>query len=334
MKKWFKYIFITTILMIIGYSGVEAKVVNTCEYKSDDWTIKLQTDDVGAAGAQIFGGIRDITGIGDIETPYTVYGNKWKSTECPKYALYEVAGSNELYVSDSKKNINKKIEDRKFKSGKYYVIKLSSKNGVGVEILDDEETLKCVSKDGAYTFYVNHNTQTVQLEAGLCDVVSGYDYSMFEKGCPNIYGSKNGMPNGQMACTFSLDKTIGSDVTAWNDDESTNNTDNPNAYKDVAYGTFSCDNSSETIKLLRQVYKLLRYLVPVLIIGLSIVDFVKVVANGEDKVFKEAWSKFVKRLIIGVIILILPALLAFIIKLSGVVNMYGIDENNIFCIFD
>ena len=91
--------------------------------------------------------------------------------------------------------------------------------------------------------------------------------------------------------------------------------------------------ASETIKLLKQVYRLLRYLIPVLIIGLSIVDFIKVVANGEDKVFKEAWSKFVKRLIIGIVILLVPVLLGFIIKLSGVINAYGIDENNIFCIF-
>lgn len=94
-----------------------------------------------------------------------------------------------------------------------------------------------------------------------------------------------------------------------------------------------CEDLGETGKLIRQIYNLLKYLIPVVVIGLSIVDFLKVVLNGEEKVFKEAWTKFIKRIIIGVIILILPAILSLLINLSGVLDNYGIDKNNIFCIF-
>lgn len=95
----------------------------------------------------------------------------------------------------------------------------------------------------------------------------------------------------------------------------------------------ACDDAPETITLIKQIYNILRFLIPVIIIGLSIVDFLKVLLNGEEKVYKTAWSKFVKRIIIGIIILILPIILSFIINLSGAIGNYNIDANNIFCIF-
>lgn len=101
----------------------------------------------------------------------------------------------------------------------------------------------------------------------------------------------------------------------------------------VGDGVSLCDNISETGKLLRQAYNLLKYLIPVLVIVLSIVDFLKVVISGEEKIFKESWTKFVKRIIIGIIILILPAILSLVINLSGVLDNYDINKNDIFCIF-
>ena len=95
----------------------------------------------------------------------------------------------------------------------------------------------------------------------------------------------------------------------------------------------TCSDLPATTKLLKQIYGLIKYLIPVLVIGFSIVDFLKVLLSGEEKVYKESWLKFVKRLVIGVVILILPVILSFIINLSGVLESYGVDKNNIFCIF-
>lgn len=102
---------------------------------------------------------------------------------------------------------------------------------------------------------------------------------------------------------------------------------------DTSDGLISCENAPKTVKLIKQVYTLIRYLVPVLIIALSIVDFLKVLLSGEEKAYKTAWSKFIKRLIIGVVILILPILISFIINLSGALKGYGIDSDSLFCIF-
>jgi len=93
-----------------------------------------------------------------------------------------------------------------------------------------------------------------------------------------------------------------------------------------------CGDLPKTTALVKQIYGLIKYLIPVLIIGLSIVDFLKVLLSGEEKVYKEAWSKFVKRIIIGIVILLLPILLKIVINISGVLEDYGVDNDSIFCI--
>lgn len=96
--------------------------------------------------------------------------------------------------------------------------------------------------------------------------------------------------------------------------------------------TSGCDAiGSATLSLVEDIYDLMKFAIPILIVIFSIIDFVKVLLNGEEKVYKSAWSKFIKRIVIGIIILILPAVLSIVIELSGVTETYGID--NIFCIF-
>ena len=53
----------------------------------------------------------------------------------------------------------------------------------------------------------------------------------------------------------------------------------------------------------------MRYAIPVLVIVLSVIDFMKVVVNGDEKIYAEAWNKFIKRVIVGVIILLVPILM-------------------------
>jgi hypothetical protein len=98
-------------------------------------------------------------------------------------------------------------------------------------------------------------------------------------------------------------------------------------------GVTGCDilggANSETVQILSTVVKIIRLGVPVLIIVLGILDFMKILFSGEDKVFKESFNRFVKRLGIGVIIIFVPYFLQFLVKLSGIESQYGID--NFFC---
>lgn len=73
----------------------------------------------------------------------------------------------------------------------------------------------------------------------------------------------------------------------------------------------------ETLKIVKRIYNLIKILIPVLIIVLSTADFLKVVLMDDEKSYKNAWDKFIKRLIIGIIFFLVPVLVSFILKYSG-----------------
>ncbi len=86
-----------------------------------------------------------------------------------------------------------------------------------------------------------------------------------------------------------------------------------------------------TTPIVQWIIDLIQIAVPIIIIIMTIIDFTGIVLSGEEKNFKAAGSKLLKRLIIGVVIILLPMLLAYIIDLSGVLVPYGIDRGQIFC---
>lgn len=97
--------------------------------------------------------------------------------------------------------------------------------------------------------------------------------------------------------------------------------------------TTGCDvlggTNSKTVKLLSWVVKIVRFGIPILIIILGATDFFRILFSGEEKTYKESFSRFTKRLLIGVIIIFVPYILHFLVTLSGVDTQYGID--NFFC---
>lgn len=103
--------------------------------------------------------------------------------------------------------------------------------------------------------------------------------------------------------------------------------------EDVKSSGSSNTSSNKTIELVKKLYNTLKILIPLLVIILSIIDFVKVLASGEDKTYKEAWSNFVKRAIIGILIFLIPTIVSLLLNLSGILGIYEIDKNNIFYIF-
>jgi len=119
-------------------------------------------------------------------------------------------------------------------------------------------------------------------------------------------------------------------------DSENNNVSNDDTSNNDKNYLDSCDELGETGKLIKQIYNLLKYLVPILVVGLSIIDFLKVLLNGEEKVFNEAWSKFIKRLVVGIAIFIIPFILSLLLNISGILDNYGMDNSmkSIFCIFE
>ena len=77
----------------------------------------------------------------------------------------------------------------------------------------------------------------------------------------------------------------------------------------------TCQTLGTLIDKLQTYFTIIKILTPVLIIGLSVVDFVQATASSDDDALKKAKDKFVKRLVIGVIIFLLPYLVNMILQL-------------------
>lgn len=76
--------------------------------------------------------------------------------------------------------------------------------------------------------------------------------------------------------------------------------------------------SGEFGRLLKQIFLLIKFAVPILILALSVIDFIKaIMAQNQDDI-KKASNKLIRRLIIGTIIFLLPTLIDLLLYLAGI----------------
>lgn len=76
--------------------------------------------------------------------------------------------------------------------------------------------------------------------------------------------------------------------------------------------------SGDLGEFIKHIFHAVKFAVPVLIIGLGIVDYIKAMtAQSQDEV-KKASTKLVKRLIIGACIFVLPTIIDFLLKVAEV----------------
>ncbi len=86
--------------------------------------------------------------------------------------------------------------------------------------------------------------------------------------------------------------------------------------------TNSCSISVRLATWLMRIISWVRYIVPAIIIILTILDFIKAIAADSEDEMKKASGKFVKRLIVAVIIFLLPLILEFLL------GIFDISTNN------
>lgn len=75
--------------------------------------------------------------------------------------------------------------------------------------------------------------------------------------------------------------------------------------------------NSQTLEYLQDIYAFLKFLVPIILLAMSIKDFVSAIAQQETDNIKKATNNLFKRIIIAVLILVLPTILNFVLKLIG-----------------
>lgn len=81
--------------------------------------------------------------------------------------------------------------------------------------------------------------------------------------------------------------------------------------------------TDDILDLLKQYYGFIIAAVFVALIGFGIFDFTKALTSSDEGEMKKAYSRFTKRVIVAVIIIVLPAILSIVLKAIG--SDYG-DE--------
>lgn len=74
--------------------------------------------------------------------------------------------------------------------------------------------------------------------------------------------------------------------------------------------------NDELVKLLKSIVGIVRIIVPIILIALGIVDFGTAVFAGDEDKMKKSQSKFIRRLIIGAVIFIIPNVLKLILTIA------------------
>lgn len=80
---------------------------------------------------------------------------------------------------------------------------------------------------------------------------------------------------------------------------------------------FDCDSLGSLLDWLNGIFLLIKIGVPLLIIILGIVDFITAMGSDSEDNMKKTWSKFVKRLIIGAVIILIPYVIQLLLNIVG-----------------
>lgn len=91
--------------------------------------------------------------------------------------------------------------------------------------------------------------------------------------------------------------------------------------------------SSEVVSFLRKIFGYIKVIIPLLIILLSIVDLLNNVFTGKDDDMKKSISKFIKRMIIAIVFILVPTLISIIINISGVTSQYSQVSDGLKAVF-
>lgn len=339
MGKKFKYMIFISFLFLMLIPGVSAAEDAKCVYTLND---RLNADIVvtitdGSIGVKLTGsGYTLSSGASNLAQINFQSNNKWK---CPS-AIYWKMGTS----SGRTANIS---EITAVKKDGYATSNLNStESSDGKEISSNgedkttEKTLSCqygnlIITYGSSTFKYNKPCTNTSVKFDQKNL------SLDE--CPDkVYKTSSNGRGGEF-CVYSLSSSGGSSVEiklnedepipdADGNDDSNNSVEQPGEVTDKN-PTVGCDilggANSKTVKLLSWGVKLIRLGIPIIIIIFGMVDFLTILFSGEDKTYKDAFSKFIKRILIGIIIIFLPYVIHFLVRLSGVDRQYGID--NFYC---
>ena len=78
-----------------------------------------------------------------------------------------------------------------------------------------------------------------------------------------------------------------------------------------------CSISDRLIIWIANIVRWIKYIIPVAVMVLGILDFIKAISAGKDDEMKKAQGNFIKRLIAAALIFIIPLIIEFVLDKMG-----------------
>lgn len=91
-----------------------------------------------------------------------------------------------------------------------------------------------------------------------------------------------------------------------------------NGIEQINAGSNDCNISDRLASWIMKIIKWIRYIVPILLIALSILDYIKAIAADSEDEIKKVSQKFVKRLIVAALIFLIPLILEFLLGIFDI----------------
>lgn len=89
-------------------------------------------------------------------------------------------------------------------------------------------------------------------------------------------------------------------------------------FKTIVFAeTLDCTAWKDTLKDFQNLFDFCKILIPLLIIGLSMFDFIKAIVGKDDKDLKKAFNRLLKRLALAVVFFFLPMLINYFLEIIG-----------------
>lgn len=256
------------------------------------------------------------------------YGGTWRSSltpgdflvnedySCPSVCIESLTTSSRIFSYTLQNKKDKKSNNNCTSEG---IVLSESKDFQENPEDDSEDAITCLSSDGNLSVTLDVQNKKILNFMGksnneIAIVSKNYVGSNKVVGFEDIYNTcEKKCNNFSVVDTKGYHNIIAVAVktsTYWCKDG-----DDFEKYKPIC-GIFKKDG--KLLPIIKNIYKIFKIALPVLILILTIVEFLKVLFSGEDKTMKDAFKATTTRLILLIVVVISPILIEFVIKIAGV----------------
>lgn len=304
----------------------------TCVYGTDTLGFKIEVSDSGTPKVTITGTAKAAAVLGTTNfAPVNFQDTATKKWKCPSTIYYEVNGSGRS-VTYKNLSVTKPESGTVSQSG---LVGDKSSDGDLYEANESGEetnTIYCVY--GNLTLTIDNSNQVVNGSNAGCTSIGlpSYDTLSDKTKCPvYIYGLKAAVPGiSGFTCRYSWTSSTGYSKIDINGSEpvidasgTIVNTTVKTTENTASYDP-GCPLGVDVTKDIYGLLKILKIVAPLLVVGLTVFEFVKAIARSEiDGEAKKLGMRLVKRLIIAVILFFLPVLVNQIMIMANIWDENG-----------